>query len=129
MATKRILIVDDERAVRQVLRDFFRGEGFEVCEAASGGEALKMAREVEFHIILTDLKMPDETGIEVVKQIRSISNKTAVFIVTGYPSPETSVMALELDVDGYISKPVDLNRLKQLVVYGHIRRKLMMKSQ
>lgn len=129
MATERILIVDDERAVRKLLRDFFRSEGFEVCEAASGREALKMAREVEFHIILTDLKMPDETGIEVLKQIRSISDRTAVFILTGYPSPETSLRALELDVDGYISKPVALNRLKQLVVYGHARRKLMMKSQ
>ncbi|NIQ37866.1 MAG: hypothetical protein GTN81_04660 [Proteobacteria bacterium] len=58
-----------------------------------------------------------------LRQIRTISDETAVFILTGYPSPETSVQALELDIDGYVSKPVDLNRLKSIIMMGMIRRK------
>lgn len=116
MPTQRILIADDEAPVRTVLRRFFESEGFEVCEATDGINALETFRKRRFHVVLTDLKMPGSDGLEVVKQIKQIRPQTVVLVLTGYPSSDTTLKALELGSDGYVSKPVDLSRLKSLVV-------------
>lgn len=118
MATQRILIVDDEAPVRDVLIKFFKKEGFEVHDAASGTEALALVEEKDFDVVLTDLKMPGPDGIEVLREIKRIAPETAVLILTGYPTRETTAEAMALDGDGYVSKPIELNQLKSLVLQG-----------
>ena len=112
---KRILIADDEAPVRELLRKFFRQEGFEAWEAASGTETVKLIKKRRFDVVLTDLKMPGLDGLGVLEQIRTISPNTAVLIFTGYPTPESTLRALELSTDGYVTKPINLGQLRDLV--------------
>jgi len=129
MLNKRILIVDDEKGIREVLKDFFEGEGFEVYEAADGEGALGMARTRRFDVVLTDLKMPGLDGLEVLRQIRNILPDTAALILTGYPSDESAVTALEMGCDAYLNKPVDLSLLKYMTLRGMIFRKWEQKTE
>jgi len=113
---KRILIADDEEPIRELLRKFFRREGFEAWEAASGTETLKLIKKRKFDVVLTDLKMPGLDGLGVLEQIREISPTTVVLIFTGYPTPESTLRALELSTDGYVTKPINLEQLRNLVM-------------
>jgi len=128
MPNMRILIVDDEGPIREVLRDFFEGEGFEVSEAVDGAGALELARKEPFDVVLTDLKMPGLDGIQVLKEIRHILPDTAVLILTGYPSNESTIAALELGCDGYLNKPINLSLLKYMTFRGLIFRKWEQKT-
>jgi len=123
MPKKRILIVDDEEAIRGVLRDFFDIEGFEVFEAADGASALEMARKEYFDVVLTDLTMPAPDGFGVLKEIRHIRPEAAVLMCTAYASPENTIKALELGCDGYVRKPFSLQRLKYMIHQGLMKRK------
>jgi len=123
MLNTRILIVDDEEGIREVLRDFFEGEGFVVLEAADGACALEMAKKEPFDVVLTDLRMPGLDGLQVVKEIRHILPDTAALILTGYPSNESAITAMEIGCDGYLNKPVNLSLLKYMTLRGLIFRK------
>jgi DNA-binding response OmpR family regulator len=123
MAKGRILVVDDEKDIREVLRDFFEGEGFHVFEAGDGAAALTMARKEPFDAVLIDLKMPGLDGLEVLEEIRHILPDTAVLILTGYPSNESVLRALEIGCDGYLNKPINLSLLKYMTLRGLIYRK------
>jgi CheY-like chemotaxis protein len=119
----RILVVDDEKDVREVLRDFLEIEGFEVFEAAEGKSALEIARKHSFDVVLTDLSMPGPDGFGVLKEIRRIRPEAAVLIFTGYVSPANALEALELGCDGYVTKPIALRQLKQVIAEGMTKRK------
>jgi DNA-binding NtrC family response regulator len=119
----RILIVDDEAPVRRVLSRFFKSEGFEVSQAADGAAAIEIVKRERFDVVLSDLRMPGLCGLDVLKQIKQTVPETVVLIITAYPTPETGVKALKLCADGYVSKPVDLSRLKSLVVHYLMLRK------
>jgi YesN/AraC family two-component response regulator len=120
MFGERILIVDDEDGIREVLRDFFQDQGFEVSEAADGTGALEMVRKEHFDVVLTDLRMPGLDGITLLKEIRHIHPDVATLILTGYPSTESATAALEIGCDGYLNKPVNLNLLKYMTLRGLI---------
>ncbi len=122
MERQRILIVDDEEAIRQTLREYFESEGFEVLEAADGTSAIEIARRERFEVVLTDLKMPDIDGLQVVDEIGRIRPDAVALILTGYPSPETTARALKLGCRGYITKPINLRHLRYLIYWGLIQR-------
>jgi YesN/AraC family two-component response regulator len=128
MLSTRILIVDDEKAIREVLRDFFEGEGFQVSEAEDGMDAVEMAKREPFDVVLTDLKMPGMDGLQVVKEVKHILPDTAALILTGYPSVESAVTAIDMGCDGYLNKPVNLNLLKYMTLRGLIYRKWEQKA-
>ena len=119
----RILIVDDEKDVREVLRDFFEMEGFEVFEAVEGKSAVEIAREHPLDVVLTDLRMPGTDGFSVLKEIRHIRPEAAVLIFSGYASPADASEALKLGCDGYVNKPVRLDELRHVIRQGLIRRR------
>jgi DNA-binding NtrC family response regulator len=105
MSTGRILVVDDEDIVRTSCNRTLSPEGYEVRLAKNGAEGLKMASEERFDLVLTDLKMPDMDGIEVLRIIKEQWPETAVIIVTGYQTVDTAVKAIKLGAYDYIEKP------------------------
>ncbi|MBS1114605.1 MAG: response regulator [Nitrospirae bacterium] len=105
MSKGRILVVDDEDIVRTSCSRTLSPEGYEVKLAKNGSEGLKMAREDKFDLVLTDLKMPDMDGIEVLRIIKEQWPETEVIIVTGYQTVDTAVKAIKLGAYDYIEKP------------------------
>ena len=105
MSTGKILVVDDEDIVRTSCSRTLSPEGYDVRLAKNGAEGLKMANEERFDLVLTDLKMPDMDGIEVLRIIKEQWPETAVIIVTGYQTVDTAVKAIKLGAYDYIEKP------------------------
>ena len=105
MSTGKILVVDDEDIVRTSCSRTLSPEGYEIRLAKNGAEGLKMASEERFDLVLTDLKMPDMDGIEVLRIIKEQWPETAVIIVTGYQTVDTAVKAIKLGAYDYIEKP------------------------
>jgi DNA-binding NtrC family response regulator len=105
MSKGKILVVDDEDIVRTSCSRTLSPEGYEVRLAKNGAEGLKMANEDRFDLVLTDLKMPDMDGIEVLRIIKEKWPETAVIIVTGYQTVDTAVKAIKLGAYDYIEKP------------------------
>ncbi len=106
----RILVVDDERSIRNSLKEILEYEKFQVDEAAEGHEALEKARSTHFDVILLDIKMPQMDGIEVFEKLSKFSD-TPVVMISGHGTIETAVEAIKKGAFDYIAKPLDLNRL------------------
>jgi DNA-binding NtrC family response regulator len=115
MNTKRILIVDDELLIRDLLYDFFLGRGWDVSVADGGQKAIDFLRNQDYDIVLTDLKMPDMDGMDLTGRVKSLYPDIPVIIMTGYPSLDSAVEALRHKVDDYITKPFNINQLYKTV--------------
>ena len=102
----RVLIVDDERAIRDLLSDAVRHTGYEVLPASNGEEALSLIRQENIHIAICDIRMPGMSGIELLQQILDVSPETIVIMITAYASVETAVNALRFGAFDYILKPL-----------------------
>jgi len=106
MAAK-ILIVDDEKAVRESLEEILRMEDYQVETAASGEEALEQVNDEEYDLVLLDLKMPGIDGVEVMRQISRYAQNTKVIILTGHGTLESAIEALRLGAEDYMLKPYE----------------------
>ncbi len=115
MKKRKILIVDDERSVRESLREWFLEDGFEAETAKDGNAALKKLAAGPYDIIVIDLKMPGMDGITLQKRVREIDKSAAIIILTAYASVETAVEALKAGAYDYVTKPVDPDDLSNLV--------------
>ncbi len=102
----RILVVDDERAIRDLLSEALQDAGYEVLSAGGGEEASAILREKNFQIAICDIKMPGMDGLELLRHIRDVSPETAVFLITAYASVETAVHALRSGAFDYFLKPL-----------------------
>jgi two-component system response regulator HydG len=103
----KLLIVDDERIVRDSLGKWFHEEGYEIGTAESASEALTRLAERRWDLALVDIKMPGTDGIELLSRVREIDPELVVIMITGYASVETAVQALKLGAYDYITKPFD----------------------
>jgi two-component system, NtrC family, nitrogen regulation response regulator NtrX len=106
----RILIIDDERAIRNALREILEYEHYQVDEAADGLSGLELAAHETYDVILCDIKMPQMDGIEVLAGLQKITDAPVVMI-SGHGTIETAVDAIRKGAYDYIAKPLDLNRL------------------
>jgi DNA-binding NtrC family response regulator len=106
----KILIIDDEKSIRNTLRDILEYEKYDVNDADSGISALEILKQAEFDVILLDIKMPQMDGIEVLEHILA-EYDTPVIMVSGHGTIETAVEAIKKGAYDYIAKPLDLNRL------------------
>jgi len=126
MTNERILMVEDDRAVVQGLRYGLQSEGFEVLWAESGQAALKLAREQQPQLILLDIRLPDMTGFDVCRQLRSEGLRQPILILTARDEEIDKVLGLELGADDYVVKPYSLreviSRIRALVrrAYGEL---------
>ncbi len=105
MSRGKILVIDDEDIVRTSCSRTLVPEGYDVSLAKNGVEGLKMAGEDRFDLVLTDLKMPDMDGIEVLRILKGKWPETQVIIVTGYQTVDSAVKAIKLGAYDYIEKP------------------------
>jgi DNA-binding NtrC family response regulator len=111
----KILVIDDDNWIRDVLRDFLSGKGFEVEVVNNGGSALEIFKRKGFDIVLVDLKMPGISGIEVLKSLKQLDNDVIVIIMTGYASLETAMQAIKEGAYDYLTKPFQLEELEVAV--------------
>ncbi len=100
----RILIVDDERMIREVLREYIIYGGYEAVEASNGEEAVRLCRQMEFDVVLMDIMMPQMDGFEAVRQILR-EKDVAVIMLSALGEEYDKLRAFELGVDDYVTKP------------------------
>ena len=105
----KILIVDDEPTIRETLSLVLREENFQCELAENGAEGLNRVKEKNFDLIITDLKMPEMGGLELMERAMTISPKTSVIIITAYASLESAIQALQFGAYDYIIKPLDFD--------------------
>jgi DNA-binding NtrC family response regulator len=113
MAAERILIVEDEEANREFLQELLTHEGYEVETAADGFQGLALLEQTPFHLMLSDLKMPRMSGVELLRQAKERSPFTIGIIFTGYATIETAVEAMKAGAYDYITKPF---RVEEILV-------------
>ena len=127
MTKPRVLVVDDEREIREVIRIYLRGDGIETVMATNGQEAVEMMKQEEVHLILMDLMMPIMDGIVATSQIREFSN-VPIIMLTAKSEDTDKIMGLSLGADDYITKP--FNPMELLArVKSQLRRYLQLGSQ
>ena len=110
-ARPRILVVDDEEALRRLHARALSRAGYDVETAADGNEAMRALRETSFDIILTDIDMPGMSGIHLLERVREHDRDVPVLLLTGAPSVDTAAAAMEHGALRYLLKPVDLSTL------------------
>jgi len=115
--TGRVLVVDDDCDVVEILREFLSAKGYEVLTANDGAEALRKVKEERPHLILLDIQMPRMDGLEVLRQLRQINQEVGVIMITGVNEQEIARKAMELGAFDYIVKPLDLPYLQQSLFY------------
>jgi two-component system response regulator AtoC len=108
---EKILIVDDERLIRQSLVKRLGEEGYEVISADNGKAAISLVEEDAPELVVLDLKLPDLNGIEVLKRLREIDNNLTVLIITAYGSIDTAIAAIRSGAYDYLTKPFDLETI------------------
>ena len=106
----KILVIDDEKGIRNTLREILEYEKFKVEDAADGPSALELTKDNTFDVILCDIKMPGMDGMEVLDHLLSTSD-TPVIMISGHGNIDTAVEAIKKGAFDYIAKPLDLNRL------------------
>jgi two-component system nitrogen regulation response regulator NtrX len=111
MGMTKVLIIDDERSIRNTLKDILGFEGYNVEVAENGLMGLEMVRAADFDIILCDIKMPEMDGIEVLERILGLKPETTVVMISGHGNIDTAVEAIKKGAFDFIVKPLDLNRL------------------
>ena len=111
----KILVVDDEPLIRESLFEILRIEGYHVQMAQTGKEAVKFIKDNEFHIVVTDYKLPKMSGMDLLEIIKKDHPKIEVIMITGYGSIETAVEAMKKGAYDYITKPINDNEIKIVI--------------
>jgi len=115
----KVLIVDDERAIRRALKEILEYENCQVLEAENGKEGLEMIRSNSLDVIFCDIKMPLLDGMELLDQIQNDGNEVPIVMISGHGSLETAVQAIKKGAFDFIEKPLDLNRI--LVILRNVK--------
>lgn len=112
---KKILVVDDDKQMRLDLSEILNMEGYDVDSAGSGEEALKLLKKDGYAIVISDLKMPGMSGMELLAQIKRLKPETRVVMITAYATIESAVEAMRRGASDYISKPFKINEIEVAV--------------
>lgn len=107
MEEKKILIVDDDEQILELLSEIMEEEGFSTDVASDGKEAFKKLENGNYHLVISDIRMPGIDGFEVLQQVKEKYKKTKVILMTGYTEEYDISDALVLGADDYITKPFD----------------------
>ncbi len=111
----RILVVDDEESIRDLLRLVLTGEGYSVVTVNDGEEAIEHLEAQRFDLVITDLVMPVVNGVEVLRAAKRIDPNYPVIVITGYPSVETVTELVRLGAGDYLTKPFNVDVVRVTV--------------
>jgi len=121
----RILVVDDEEGLREFLAEALHDDGHATVEAADGEEALRLVRASSFDLVLTDLRMPGLSGLDLLRRLRAEQPETEVVVMTAYGTVESAVEAMKLGAYDYLQKPISGPGELRLVVNRALERRAL----
>lgn len=138
--SERILVVDDEASMRKMLKILFTQEGYEVKCAKSAEEALSALDKAPFSLVLSDVRMPGLSGLDLLRRLREDNSSADVVLMTAYASTESAIKALKLGAFDYVTKPFQVDELVNIVRHSfekknlleenlHLRRELALRNQ
>jgi DNA-binding NtrC family response regulator len=110
-----ILVVDDDTELRKVLSSILSEEGYSVETVENGEQAIRVSEKKRFDLALIDIKLPDMEGTELLQRLKAKQPHIVMIIVTGFPTVENAVGAVNEGADGYILKPFEIRKLLQAV--------------
>jgi DNA-binding NtrC family response regulator len=113
-----ILIVDDDEVMRETLSDVLRKKGYDIVAVDSGSEAISVITKDIIDLVLLDMRLPDQDGLEVLKKIKEVDNDILVIMMTAYSDVQTAVSSIKSGAYHYINKPFELEELKLLIEKG-----------
>jgi len=111
----RIMIIEDDEEMRSLLKDFFEEEGFETDSVSNGVDALQMFSKDHFDLVITDIRMPGLTGLDILPRIRRLKPETPVIVMTAYGSDDVRRRAFERGATTYLEKPIQLSKLRSVI--------------
>jgi signal transduction histidine kinase len=120
----KVLVVDDEESVVVTIKAILQLDGYNVATTMSGAEARAMVRETEYDLVLTDLRLEDGDGLDVLNAVRESYPETVTIMLTGYASLESAIQALRAGAYDYLVKPSEVEELRSTVARGIERRRL-----
>ncbi len=110
-STGTILIADDEEAFRESTSRLLEREGFECHSAGNAEEAIESLQRTRFDLLLSDIRMPRNPDLRVIREAQELDSQMPIILVTGYPTVETAIRSVEMSVVAYLTKPVDIDEL------------------
>lgn len=125
----KVLIVDDEKGMREFLTILLEKEGHETVEASSGREAIDRLREIDFDLVITDIKMAHVDGLQVLEAVHELCPHTPVIMITAFASTETAVEAMKKGAYDYIIKPFKIDEMKLIIKNALKKRHLERENQ
>ncbi|HEW81067.1 MAG TPA: sigma-54-dependent Fis family transcriptional regulator, partial [Nitrospirae bacterium] len=111
----KILVVDDEKSMREILQIFLENEGYSVSVASNGAAAIEDIKKDIFDLIITDMKMPKASGLDLLKSTKQVSPDTIVVIITAFGNTDSAVEAMKLGAYDYLQKPFQMDEIRLVV--------------
>ncbi len=124
---KKILLVDDEKDIREIVHLSLADLGYQVFEAEDGNEALRIFQEAQPSIVLTDIKMPNMDGLELLQKIKRENPETEVIMITGHGDMDLAIKSLKYEATDFITKPINVNVLE--IALQRVRDKILTRQQ
>ncbi len=128
MALCRILVVDDEESIREFFEIMLRREGYEVVTAGNGKQALDLLKSQGMDLVISDIQMPEMSGMELLTKVKDIDPETVVVMITAFGSTETAVEAMKLGAYDYIQKPFKIDEVKIIIRQALEKRTLKLEN-
>lgn len=116
--SKRILVVDDEQNIRDIIREFLSESGYDVTVAVDGQDALEMVQIEQYDLYIVDVFMPRMTGLELIERLREIQPLSVIVVITGFSSIDVAITAIRKGAYHYLTKPIQADVLFQVVESG-----------
>jgi len=120
----KILVIEDEQSMREVLRILLEEESYEVTTASDGIQGIEQVRSNLFDLVITDIKMPKADGFEVLRQVKNSSPDTVVIMVTAFGTTEAAIEAMKLGAYDYLNKPFKIDEIRLIVRKAFEKKKL-----
>jgi DNA-binding NtrC family response regulator len=111
----KILIVDDDENIRKTMKAILEEENYSVDVAINGKEAIEMSNKKVYNLALLDIRLPDMEGVDLLKLMKEYVPRTRKIMVTGYPTIQNAMIAVNKKADAYLLKPVDIEKLLEVV--------------